>query len=109
MFETRDPAARAWEEWTRELSCRVVPVESVGPVKTWAELTEVSPPLVSFRMTYVFERDGEVLRSDSTLRFREREQVEVDLAACGYVVEEVRGAPDRPGRELVFIARRQTA
>ena len=28
------------------------------------------------------------------------------LAAAGYLVEEVRQAPDRPGRELVFIARR---
>ena len=42
--------------------------------------------------------------SDSTLRFRERDEVEADLAAHGYVVEGVRDAPDRPGRELVFVA-----
>jgi predicted RNA methylase len=28
------------------------------------------------------------------------------LAAAGLVAEEVRDAPDRPGREFVFIARR---
>jgi hypothetical protein len=40
------------------------------------------------------------------LRFREREEVEEDLVAHGYVIDDVRGAPDRPGRELVFFARR---
>ena len=29
-----------------------------------------------------------------------------DLAAAGFVVEDVRDAPDRPGRELVFVASR---
>jgi hypothetical protein len=30
--------------------------------------------------------------------------VTASLAAAGFVVDEVRQAPDRPGRELVFIA-----
>ena len=58
------------------------------------------------RIVEVILPDGEVLTSDSTLRFREREEVEAELAAHGYVVEDVRDAPDRPGRELVFVARR---
>ena len=65
VFETRDPAAKAWLEWNRERST-----------------------------------------SESTLRFRHRDEVTASLAAAGYVVDEVRQAPDRPGRELVFIARR---
>jgi hypothetical protein len=69
------------------------------------ELTDVSLPLVSFRWTFVFP-DGDVVISDSTLRFRERDEVASDLADNGYVVEEVRDAPDRPGRELVFFASR---
>lgn len=106
VFETRDPAVRAWEEWTREHSYRVTEVPAVGPVESWVELVEVSGPLVTFRWTYGFAADGQVLTSDSTLRFREREEVEQDLIARGYVVDEVRDAPDRPGREFVFLARR---
>ena len=34
------------------------------------------------------------------------EEVEADLAACGYEVTEVRDAPDRPGKEFVYLARR---
>ncbi|MFF9850050.1 class I SAM-dependent methyltransferase [Streptomyces litmocidini] len=106
ICETRDPARRAWEEWTRELSYRVTEIPGIGSVESWVQLIGVSRPLVTFRWTYVFAADGQVLTSDSTLRFREREEVERDLVAHGYVVEDVRDAPDRPGREFVFLARR---
>ncbi|MEU3302085.1 class I SAM-dependent methyltransferase [Streptomyces sp. NPDC006678] len=106
VFETRDPARRAWEEWTRENSHRVTEIPGVGSVESWVQLIEVSRALVTFRWTYVFAADGQVLTSDSTLRFREREEIERDLVANGYVVADVRDAPDRPGREFVFLARR---
>lgn len=108
VFETRDPAYRGWREWNRDTSYRITEIPEVGAVESWVELIEVTMPLVSFRWTWVFSSDGQVLTSDSTLRFRERDEVEADLAAQGYVVDEVRQAPDRPGRELVFFARRPT-
>jgi hypothetical protein len=72
----------------------------------WVEVTAVDGPLVSFRWTWMFAADGATLTSSSTLRFREREQVEADLAAAGLVPVDVRDARDRPGLELVFLARR---
>ncbi|MEU3242873.1 MULTISPECIES: class I SAM-dependent methyltransferase [unclassified Streptomyces] len=105
-FETRDPAARAWEEWTREYSYRVSEIPGAGSVEYWVELLDVSAPLVTFRQVYVFASDGQVLTSDSTLRFRERNEVERDLITHGFVLDDVREAPDRPGREFVFLARR---
>ncbi|MEV5164746.1 class I SAM-dependent methyltransferase [Streptomyces werraensis] len=106
VFETRDPARRAWESWTREQSYVRADVPGVGAVESWHEVSAVDGPLVSFRTTYVFASDGEVLTSDSTLRFRGREEIEAELADHGYVLEGVRDAPDRPGREFVFVARR---
>ncbi|MEU2270329.1 class I SAM-dependent methyltransferase [Streptomyces olindensis] len=106
VFETRIPARRAWERWTREDTYTVTDVPGVGGVESWAELLDVHGPLVTFRWTYVFAADGQVLTSDSTLRFREREEVEAQLAGEGYAVDDVREAPDRPGREYVFVARR---
>ncbi|MCY9782599.1 class I SAM-dependent methyltransferase [Nocardiopsis sp. EMB25] len=106
VFETRDPARRAWEGWTREATHRVTAVPGAGAVESWIEVTDVRLPLVTFRWTYVFAEDGRTLTSDSTLRFRERREVESDLVERGFVVEDVRDAPDRPGRELVFLARR---
>ena len=105
VFETRVPARRAWEGWVREETFVRVDVPGLGPVESWTELTDVSPPFVSFHDTNVLP-DGRVLHSDSTLRFRSRKEVESSLAACGFEVEDVRDAPDRPGREWVFVARR---
>lgn len=105
VFETRDPSREAWREWTRDTSHSLDEIDNLGVVENWADLVDVSLPLVTFRWTLIFP-DGQVLTSDSTLRFRERDEVESALIAHGYVVEEVRDAPDRPGREFVFFAAR---
>lgn len=106
VFEVRDPAREAWREWNREQSYRRVALPAVGAVETWVDLTDISPPFVSFRSSFVFEADGTVLTSDSTLRFRTDLEIGESLHAAGFVVEDVRDAPDRPGRELVYLARR---
>jgi SAM-dependent methyltransferase len=106
-LETRDPAARAWEHWTKAATHRVSDVPGEGSVESWVEVTAVEWPMVSFRWTWVFARDGARLTSSSTLRFRHRGEVERDLHASGFDVLEVRDAPDRPGQELVFLARRR--
>lgn len=104
-FETRRPERRAWLEWARsEPVARDVP--GVGQVRQRLEVTAVDLPFVSFRQSYRFAADGAVVTSDSTLRFRDRAEVEADLAAHGYRVVDVRDAPDRPGREFVFLAER---
>lgn len=73
-------------------------------MESWCEVTAASEDIVSFRWTYIFESDGEIISSDSTLRFREREAIEALLHETGFLVKEVRDAPDRPGKEFVFIA-----
>nr|WP_042179505.1 class I SAM-dependent methyltransferase [Kibdelosporangium sp. MJ126-NF4]CEL13859.1 putative methyltransferase [Kibdelosporangium sp. MJ126-NF4]CTQ88227.1 putative methyltransferase [Kibdelosporangium sp. MJ126-NF4] len=105
VFETRVPARQAWLEWNRDATHSVDHVEGVGAIENWLDVVDVSLPLVTFRWTCVFESDGQTLISDSTLRFRERDEVEADLAGHGFRVTEVRDAPDRPGREYVFLAR----
>ena len=106
VFEVRDPARRAWLDWTPEATYASIDVPGVGRVETWSDVTEVSGDRVSFRSTYVFAADGATLTSDSTLRFRSRDQIEGSLRSAGYALVDVRDAPDRPGREWVFIARK---
>ncbi len=106
VFETRDPARRAWEQWTPQLSRKVVNVPDVGVIESWEEVTEVSGDLITFRSITAFRRDDVVLASTSTLRFRQGHQVEASLVQAGFLLSEVRDAPDRPGCELVFLARR---
>jgi SAM-dependent methyltransferase len=106
VFETRDPARRAWEEWTPALSHRTVDVPGIGVVESWEDVTDVAGDLVTFTSMTAFRRDGVVLESTSTLRFRSRREIEDSLTEEGFVLTEVRGAPDRPSRELVFVANR---
>jgi SAM-dependent methyltransferase len=106
VFESRVPEDQAWRRWTSEESSTRVEISGIGTVNSWVEVTDVQGPLVSFRSTFVFESDGAVLTSDSTLRFRTREELTASLSEAHLTVREVRDAPDRPGREFVFIAQR---
>lgn len=110
VVETRVPARQAWLGWTRENQTLRREIPGIGEVETWNDLLEVDLPYVTFQGTYRFPPglmpDGDVVTSTSTLRFRERDEVEASLAAAGFEVEDVLDAPDRPGLEWVFVARR---
>ncbi len=108
IFEARDPARRAWEEWTEEATRSTTMIAGVGRVTDWVQVTEVvgDGELVTFESPNVFESDGVVIVSRSTLRFRSRAEIEDSLHVAGFIVEDVRDAPDRPGREMVFVAKR---
>ena len=108
VFETRRPERRAWQEWAAEVAPVSLDIPGIGSVEQRREVTDVRLPFVSFRYTYTFMTDGAIVTSDSTLRFRSRDEVESSLLATGYRVLDVRDAPDRPGREFVFIAERTT-
>jgi SAM-dependent methyltransferase len=100
VFETRRPEVRDWENWDIAPTPVTLPDGRSGVVTR--TVTEVRLPLVTFEGTVTIGE--EVLRSTSTLRFREREEIERDLFDHGFTVVEVRDAPDRPGKENVFLA-----
>ena len=109
-FESRNPGARAWEQWT-PAARRSALDPSAGRVDTWCELHEVREELVSYTIHYVFVATGEELLAPTTLRFRTREELEHTLAAAGFVVERTYGDWDRrPAAattpELIVVARR---
>ncbi|GAB3464388.1 class I SAM-dependent methyltransferase [Kineococcus endophyticus] len=100
VLEARRPQARAWETWEPVEEHRDVP--GVGRVERAFSLLDVAPPFVSFRQTYRLR--GEVVVSDSTLRFRELDELEDALTRRGFSVDAVGQAPDRPGLEFVVDA-----
>jgi SAM-dependent methyltransferase len=110
IFETRDPAVRAWRAWTPKRSRGRTEVPGYGAITHWNEVTQITeaPLTVTFHSTLVFERSGTTLVSPpETLRFRGNEEIREHLDAAGFAVDEIRDAPDRPGREWVFIARKR--
>ncbi|HKB48002.1 MAG TPA: class I SAM-dependent methyltransferase [Ktedonobacterales bacterium] len=106
VFEVRDPAKEAWKGWNREQSYQAIEAPGIGMVESWVELVHVQLPLVSFRHIFVFRKGGQVMTSESTLRFRTRSEIADTLTRAQLLVASVRDAPDRPGLEVVFIAHR---
>ncbi len=104
VFETRRPARKAWVDWAKSEPV-TLDIPGIGAVREILDVTEVALPFVSFRHTYHFP-DGETRTEDSRLRFRDEDELRASLTARGYRVVDVREAPDRPGREFVFIAER---
>src|SRR3954470_22357130 len=93
VFETRNPVAEAWRRWNREETYREAALEGAGVVACWEELTAVDLPTVSFRTTFEFRQDGTTLTSESTLRFRDREEIAISLRSAGFDDPQVRDAP----------------
>jgi SAM-dependent methyltransferase len=107
IFEVRNPERKAWHEWNKVNTYQKVNVPDIGIVEEWCDVTEVIDDLVSFRWTYIFESDGAQIISDSTLKFREKEQIIESLEKVGYTICDIRDAPDRPSKELVFIVQKK--
>lgn len=101
VLETRRPQARDWEHW--DLPPTEVELPDGRTLVVSRTLTEVAEPLVTFVSETTV--DGETIASSSTLRFRDLDEIERDLAHHGWEVEDVREAPDRPGKEHVVLAR----
>lgn len=104
VFEARRPERRAWEEWQADTAESVHEVPGLGQVRSRPTRFDVDLPLVTFADEFFFE-DGSTLTSTSTLRWRSETELRDSLTAAGFAVQEIRDAPDRPGREFVVIAR----
>lgn len=107
LFETRNPAARAWDRWTPEASARTVRDDRGRAVHVWHEVLAVAGELVSFRTTYRFA-DRDVV-GVSTLRFPSRRAVEGALRDAGFATVTRYGGWDgsawaRTSPEIIVVA-----
>jgi SAM-dependent methyltransferase len=109
-FESRNPAARTWEAWTRELTLRTVQAPE-GAVEFWHETAAVDLPRVSYDTLTRNLRTGEVATTRGVLAFRDEQTLRVSLEGAGFRVDHVYGdwdrtAPAAASPELIVIARR---
>lgn len=107
-FESRNPAARGWEAWTRELTLRTIETPQ-GAVEFWHETVEVSLPHVSYDTLTRNLRSGEATTSRDVLAFRGEQALRSSLGHAGFEVRHVYGdwdqtAPAATSPELIVIA-----
>lgn len=109
-FDSRDPEARAWEQWNPVDSRRRILLSDGRIIRIWTEVTDADGGSVEFVHHYEFPGGDEIL-SVARLRFRDEEELRGSLAAAGFVVESVSGGwsgePVGAGEgELLVVARR---
>jgi SAM-dependent methyltransferase len=109
-FESRNPGARKWEAWTRELTLRTVETPD-GAVEFWHETAAVRLPLVSYDTLTRNLRTGEATTSRDVLAFREERVLRATLERVGFKVDHVYGdwdltPPVITSPELIVIARK---
>ena len=93
-FETRNPAAKAWEGWVPDKSKRTMQLPDGRNVTEWHALDNVSPNTVSFRSIYQFP--DKRLTSSSILRFTNLQELEGFAQRINLQITETFGNWDRP-------------
>ena len=108
LFETRNPAARAWERWTPEHVSPPVSLLDGGSARVIHRVEDVEGEFITFSESYDLGDTDEHLRSRTTLRFMPAERI-TDLAAeRGLATERIWGTwsaePYDPTRspEIIF-------
>jgi SAM-dependent methyltransferase len=94
-FDSRNPAARVWSQWTRADSTRVVD----GGVEVWYQEARALGDLVTFECHYRFP-DGSELVSHNDVRFRSYAWLRQVLMEAGFQVDPI----DHEAADLMFLA-----
>lgn len=111
VFETRNPSARAWENWTPDKVVEITDTD--GAVIRMRHEVELPPngDVVRFTTTFECSRWNRPQTSTSTLRFLGAEPLSSFLSDAGLVIEEQFGDWDRQpltdaSPEIITVARR---
>ena len=84
LFDTRNPAAREWEEWTPENSRRTIDHPALGPVEAWNDVErDEATGVVTYRTVYRIPSDGRLLGASSRIAFPDRETVAAMMTEAG--------------------------
>ncbi len=82
-FETRNPLAREWEEWTPGNSTETLDIPSIGRIEVFSSIASAELPFVTY-MTHFHFANGERRTEPATLRFMEKSELAAFLSRCGF-------------------------
>lgn len=88
VFDSRNPEAGAWQSWTPEHSRKAFEHPVFGHVETWHQVESVERCYVSFASFAAIADRPQPVVSRSRLAFRSQEQIDVALAASGFLVRQ---------------------
>jgi len=112
VFETRNPAARAWERWKPSLMSTTVRSPAGLAYDVSFDSTGTRPPdLVDYTVTFRSRASGDTVISAGTLRFIDPLHLRTQLAAAGFRLDACYGDWDRTdlspaSPEIIIVATR---
>jgi SAM-dependent methyltransferase len=115
IFDTRNPAARAWDAWVPEQSRIVIETPEYGRVEEWYDTRfDAATGIASLQHNYRFLDRGTTQTGTSRIRFIDQEDLERLVDPAGLVMETCYGdwqeQPFQPdSREIIAVTGRNTA
>ncbi|MBA8878224.1 class I SAM-dependent methyltransferase [Phyllobacterium myrsinacearum] len=111
IFESRNPAVKAWESWVPEKTAQTVSIAGVGDVGVQHRLIAVRGDLVVFETDHYFHRTRETLVNRSVLRFLPQAEIETQLRDAGltrttWYGDWSEGPVNAESSELIVVAER---
>ncbi|MCB8942420.1 MAG: class I SAM-dependent methyltransferase [Ardenticatenaceae bacterium] len=82
-FETRNPAAREWEGWTRDQTTEQADIPGVGPVTIYYQTQSATNRFVTFHACFRFGEEA-MIEAPSTLRFMDQAELAAYLQKAGF-------------------------
>ncbi|MBE9554928.1 MAG: class I SAM-dependent methyltransferase [Proteobacteria bacterium] len=88
IFDTRNPAAEEWRDWTPEHSGRCFEHPGLGTVKAWNDAVhDAATGIVTYQTHYQVVESGQYFSAPSEIRFTTRELIAAMLDDAGLEVD----------------------
>ncbi len=111
IFDSREPRAEAWRDWTPEPSRRRIAHPDLGAVEAWNDARhDAATGIVAYETHYRVLATGETFSADSRIAFPPQPRIAEMIEAAGLTVErwlgDWQGRPYGEGaREIIPIGR----
>jgi SAM-dependent methyltransferase len=84
IFDSRNPAAEEWREWTPERSRRRLEHPDLGPVEAWNDVQHnAATGIVTYETHYRIEEGGQHFSATSKIKFTPKEELEALISEAG--------------------------
>ena len=111
IFDSRNPAARAWREWTPTRSKSRFEHPDLGNIDAWNDVChDAATNIVTYQTHYRVVANGQHFSASSKIRFTAKDSLAAMLDAEGLAVERwlgdwTGGAWDKTSREIIPLGR----
>lgn len=104
VFDSRNPAAEAWRQWTPAASLRIMNHPQLGAVRTWHDARhEASGGIVAYETTFEIASSGRRHMASARIAFPSKDTLARQISAAGLSVDRWHGdwsgkpfTPDSP-------------